>query len=54
MTIFILAGSILGCLGFGFYENFHLGVIFWDTSDSDSMTIFILGGYSGTPQIWTL
>ena len=50
--------------------QFSLGGVFWDTSDLDSMTIFIrgysgtpwiwtlwqfsLGGYSGTPQIWTL
>ena len=69
MTIFIL-GGILGHLGFGLYDNFHLG---GDTLDLDSMTIFILGGilgmghlgfglydnfhfggYSGTPWIWTL
>ena len=42
MTIFIL-GGILGHLGFGLSDNFHLGV-FWDTSDLDSLTIFILGG----------
>ena len=53
MTIFIL-GGILGHLGFGLYDNFHFGGVFWDTLDLDSMTIFILGGYSGTPQIWTL
>ena len=70
MTIFIL-GGILEHLGFGLYDNFHLGV-FWDTSDLDSMTIFILGGilghlrfglsmtifilgeYSGTPRICIL
>ena len=53
MTIFIF-GGILGHLGFGLYDNFHFGVVFWDTLDLDSLTIFILGGYSGTPQIWTL
>ena len=46
-------GGILGHLGFGLYDNFHLGV-FWDTSDLDSMTIFIWGEYLGTPWIWTL
>ena len=63
-------GDILGHLGFGLSDNFHLGV-FLDTSDLDSMTIFILGGilghlgfglsdnfhfggYSGTPWIWIL
>ena len=71
ITIFIW-GDILGHLGFGLYDNFHLGGVFWDTLDLDSMTIFIWGGilghlgfglsqfsfggggYSGTPQIWTL
>ena len=42
MTIFICEG-ILGHLGFGLSDIFHLGV-FWDTSDLDSLTIFILGG----------
>ena len=46
-------GVILGHLRFGLYDNFHLGV-FWDTSDLDSMTIFICGEYSGTPWIWIL
>ena len=46
MTIFIL-GGILGHLGFGLYDNFHLGGVFWDTSDLDSLTIFILGGGEG-------
>ena len=53
MTIFI-CGGILGHLRFGLYDNFHLGRVFWDTSDLDSMTIFIFGGYSGTTGIWTL
>ena len=47
-------GGILGHLRFGLYDNFHFGGVFWDTLDLDSMTIFILGGYSGTPWIWTL
>ena len=46
-------GGILGHLGFELYDNFHFGGLFWDTSDLDSLTIFIWG-YSGTPQIWTL
>ena len=50
---FHFGGTILGHLRFGLSDNFHLGV-FWDTSDLDSMTIFISGEYSGTPQIWTL
>ena len=53
MTIFI-CGGILGHLGFGLYDNFHLRGVFWDTSDLDSMTIFIFWGYSGTTGIWTL
>ena len=65
LTIFILGGgdldycqldirgSILGHLGFGFYDNFHFGggsiltIFIWDTLDLDSMTIFILGGILG-------
>ena len=31
MTIFIF-GGILGHLGFGLYDNFDFGGIFWDTS----------------------
>ena len=70
MTIFISGGysgtpwiwtlwqfsfrGILGHLGFGFYDNFHLEGVFWDTSYLDSMTIFILRGDSGTPRIWTV
>ena len=46
-------GGILKHLGFGLSDNFHLGV-FWDTSDLDSMTIFIWGEYLGTPWIWIL
>ena len=42
---FSFRGSILGHLRFGFYDNFHFGGgVFWDTLDSDSLTIFILGG----------
>ena len=51
---FSFLGGILGHLRFGLSDNFHFGWVFWDTSDLDSMTIFILGGYSGTPRIWTL
>ena len=43
LTIFI-GGSILGHLGFAFYDNFHMGGVFIDTLDLDSLTIFILGG----------
>ena len=43
LTIFIW-GGILGHLRFGLSDNFHLGGVFWDTLDLDSMTIFILGG----------
>ena len=39
-------GGILGHLRFGLSVNFHFGGVFWDTSDLDSMTIFILGGGS--------
>ena len=40
-------GGILGHLGFGLYDNLHFGGVFWDTSDLDSLTIFILGGILG-------
>ena len=53
MKILIWA-SILWHIRFGIYDNFHFVGVFWDTSDLDSLTIFILGGYSGTPRIWTL
>ena len=37
--------GILGHFRFGLYDNFHLGGgVFWDTSDLESMTIFIWGG----------
>ena len=50
---FSFGGSILGHLVFGLYDNFHFEGGFWDTSDLDSLTIFIWG-FSGTPQIWTV
>ena len=37
----------MGHLGFGLYDNFHLGEVLWDTSDLDFMTIFIWGGILG-------
>ena len=43
MTIFIW-GGILGHLRFGLSDNFHFGGVFWDTSDLDSLTIFIFRG----------
>ena len=54
--VFNLGGVFLGHLGFGLYDNFHFGGGGYSgtTSDLDSVKIFILGGYSGTPRIWTL
>ena len=50
---FSFKGGILGHLRLGLYDNFHFGGVFWDTSDLDSLTIFIWG-YSGTSWICTL
>ena len=47
-------GGILGHLGFGLYDNFHLGGVFWDTLDLDSMTIFIWGGILDTLDLDSL
>ena len=53
MTIFIWGAVFWDTLVFWLPDIYILTGI-WNTSDLDSMTIFIWGGYSGTPRIWTL